>query len=257
MQVVEKFEARLQTPLRPHEFHEEFHTLRVRVQLASGDLQKALQWAEQIQHNEHYRLHQENYRLTLARIYLAQGKYAEIEKMLIGMPPLIAAMAVGTGNRITRQIESNLLLAAASAGQGRLPEAFGLIESSLAAAEPEGYTRVFLDVGEPVRELLTAYLRSPDSGYKPYAQKVLDAFSSANKAGASCSQPDGLIEPLSAREMEVLNLMAIGKTNQEIARQLIVAVGTIKAHTASIYRKLNASNLTEAVARARQLGLLS
>ena len=65
-----------------------------------------------------------------------------------------------------------------------------------------------------------------------------------------------LIEPLSQRELEVLHLMALGRTNQEIAQQLIVAPGTVKAHTASIYRKLDVANRTEAVARARQLGIL-
>jgi LuxR family maltose regulon positive regulatory protein len=65
-----------------------------------------------------------------------------------------------------------------------------------------------------------------------------------------------LIEPLTERELEVLRLMALGRTNQQIAAQLVVAPGTIKAHTASIYRKLDVANRTEAVARARQLGLL-
>jgi ATP/maltotriose-dependent transcriptional regulator MalT len=65
-----------------------------------------------------------------------------------------------------------------------------------------------------------------------------------------------LVEPLSQRELEVLHLMALGRTNQEIAQQLIVAPGTVKAHTASIYRKLDVANRTEAVARARELGIL-
>jgi ATP/maltotriose-dependent transcriptional regulator MalT len=65
-----------------------------------------------------------------------------------------------------------------------------------------------------------------------------------------------LIEPLSKRELEVLHLIALGETNQEIAGQLIVAAGTVKAHTASIYRKLDVANRTQAVARARQLGIL-
>jgi LuxR family maltose regulon positive regulatory protein len=164
------------------------------------------------------------------------------------------------GNRITRQIEPNLLLAAAVAGQQRLPEAFGYIESCLALAEPEGYIRIFLDIGEPARELLAAYLRLDAPGHKRYAQKVLDAFSPSGEASAEAStpgsQPAGLIEPLSGRELEVLRLMALGRTNQEIARQLVVARGTVKAHTASIYRKLDVANRTEAVARARQLGIL-
>ena len=61
---------------------------------------------------------------------------------------------------------------------------------------------------------------------------------------------------MSQRELEVLQLIALGRTNPEIARQLVVAPGTVKAHTASIYRKLDVANRTEAVARARQLGLL-
>ena len=64
------------------------------------------------------------------------------------------------------------------------------------------------------------------------------------------------MEPLSQREQEVLQLIALGQTNQEIALQLVVSRGTVKAHTASIYRKLNVANRTEAVARARQLGFL-
>ena len=66
-----------------------------------------------------------------------------------------------------------------------------------------------------------------------------------------------LVDPLSQRELEVLQFIALGKTNQEIAQHLVVARGTIKAHAASIYRKLDATNRTEAVARARQLGILS
>jgi LuxR family maltose regulon positive regulatory protein len=73
----------------------------------------------------------------------------------------------------------------------------------------------------------------------------------------SASSGQALIEPLSQRELEVLHLIALGRTNQEIAQQLIIAPGTVKAHTASIYRKLDVANRTEAVARARQLGILA
>jgi LuxR family maltose regulon positive regulatory protein len=252
MQIVEKFEARLQGPLRPREFDQDLRTLRVRVQLTSGDLQSASQWANQVTLNEDFRLHAGYYRLTLARIRLAQSRYADVEEMLTKNSPSPAA-----ANRITAQIESNLLLAAAIAGQGRLPEAFELIETYLSLAEPEGYIRVFLDVGEPARGLLAAYLRSDAPGHQLYARTVLDAYSLSGGTDFSGHQPAGLIEPLSDRELEVLQLMALGKTNQEIAQQLIVARGTIKAHAASIYRKLDVANRTEAVARARQLGILT
>ncbi len=252
MQVVEKFEIRLQGDLPPREFYEDIRTLRVRLQLASGDIQNPSLWADQLLLSEDFALHQAYYRLTLARIRLAQGRYAEVEKLLARTVPPASA-----GSQISRQLESNLVLAAAVAGQGRLPEAIGLIEASLALAEPEGYMRTFLDVGDPARELLAAYLRSDAPGHKLYAQKILEAFSRTGQASSSASQPAGLIEPLSRRELEVLHLLALGKTNQEIAGQLIVSPGTVKAHTASIYRKLDVANRTEAVTRARRLGILS
>ena len=252
MLIVDKFETRLQGQFRPFEFQEDFRTLRVRVQLNFGDLQNPSYWADQVQHNEDFPIHPVWYLQTLARIRLAQGRYADVEEMLAGISTLAAA-----GNRITRHIESNLLLAAAIAGQQRMPEALGLIESSLALAEPEGYIQIFLNVGEAARNLLSAYLRLDAPGHARYAQKVLDSFSSTGGACSHGPRPTGLIEPLSGRELEVLHLMALGRTNKEIARQLIVAPGTIKAHAARIYRKLDVANRTEAVAHARELGILT
>ena len=96
-----------------------------------------------------------------------------------------------------------------------------------------------------------------------YASQILTQFESdpnpaaANDEKTSSASEQPLIEPLSRRELEVLELIALGKTNQEVAQQLVVSRGTIKAHAASIYRKLDVANRTEAVARARLLGILS
>jgi LuxR family transcriptional regulator, maltose regulon positive regulatory protein len=174
MQVVEKFEKRLLEHAQPREFNEDLRTLRVRLQLASGDLQNPSQWADQICLSEDFDLHAEYYTLTLARIRLGQCRYEEVEKLLSA-----SAVAVGVGSQISKKLESNLLLAAAVAAQDRLTEALGLIEASLALAEPEGYIRIFLDVGESARGLLGAYLRSEAPAHELYAQKVLDAFSSS------------------------------------------------------------------------------
>jgi LuxR family maltose regulon positive regulatory protein len=252
MDAAEKLETRMREVSRPREFEEDFRTLRVRVQLAGGDLRSASHWADRIQRTEDFRLHPELYWLTLARIRLAEDRYAEVEAALAGVTPALTA-----GSATARQLERNLLLAAAIAGQQRLPAALELVESSLVLAEPEGYIRVFLDLGEPARELLSAYLRSVAPVHVMFAQKILDAFSPVSRAETLASQPAGLIEPLSPRELEVLHLIALGKTNREIAGQLIVAPGTVKAHTAAIYRKLDVANRTEAVARARQLGILA
>ncbi|HVN53519.1 MAG TPA: LuxR C-terminal-related transcriptional regulator [Anaerolineaceae bacterium] len=251
MQTVEQFETRLRAQSRPFEFSEDIRTLRVRARLAAGDLAAASQWAEEIRRREDFQRHEEWYRLTLARIRLAQGRYADVEKDLDEKPP-----EQGGDNRITRHIEYQMTLSAALAGQQRLPETIPLIQSSLALAEPEGNLRAFLDLGEPARELLAAYLRSDAPLHRDFAQNLLAAFAPAGEAGSRVPRPTGLVEPLSAREVEVLLLMALGRTNEEIARKLIVARGTVKAHAASIFRKLDVANRTEAVARARQLGIL-
>jgi LuxR family maltose regulon positive regulatory protein len=220
------------------------------VQLVSGDIQGASHWADQIQLGKDFELHEDQSRLTLARIRLTQGRYSEVERLLAG-----AAPPKQVGNRIAWQLESDLLVAVAIAGQQRQPEALALLAACLEKAAPEGYLRVFLDVGEPVRELLAAYLRSDGQQHEAFARKVLAAFPSPGEvAGIS---PGGLVEPLSERELEVLQLMALGNTNKQIAAQLIISPGTVKAHTANIYRKLDVANRTEAVTCARQLHILS
>jgi ATP/maltotriose-dependent transcriptional regulator MalT len=110
--------------------------------------------------------------------------------------------------------------------------------------------------------------RASANHLRDYAMRLLSHFDAEPRAVAAAQErlsPVGdplarseqaLVEPLSHRELEVLQIMALGRTNQEIARQLFVAPGTIKAHTSSIYRKLDVANRTEAVARARQLGIL-
>lgn len=251
MQAAEKLEARLQSPLRPREFEEDRHTLKVRIQLDSGDLASAVQWADQIMLSEAYNLHPEVYRLTLARIRLAQGAYAAVEQLLRGVSPWVDA-----SNLLRRKLEIHLLLAAASAAQGRLSEALEWVEASLTLAEPEGYVGVFVELGEPARDVLAAYLRTDPPAHSRFARQVLAAFSVPCGQHYPAAATVGLPEPLSERELEVLQLMALGKTNREIASQLVIAAGTVKAHAASIYRKLDAANRTEAVSRARQLGLL-
>jgi LuxR family maltose regulon positive regulatory protein len=264
MQTVEKFEARLREHAQPREFDEDLRTLRVRLQLASGDLQNPSHRADQVLLSDDFDLHKELYRLTLAYIRQAQGRYAEVEKLLARL-----VLPGPTGSRITRQLESNLLLATAIARQQRLQEAFGLIEISLALAEPEGYVRVFLNAGQPMQLLLAQWLAHASAGpLRDYAVHLLSQFeaephgitTAQEKASQGrdplASSGQALVEPLSHRELEVLHLIALGRSNQEIAAQLIVSPGTVKAHTASIYRKLDVANRTEAVARARQIGIL-
>jgi LuxR family maltose regulon positive regulatory protein len=245
LEIVEAFENRMRTDSMPAEFREDLHTLRIRVQLAGGDLRGAARRAEDVQRNPDYEELRGYYRLTLARIRLAQGRYGEVEELLDG-----AALLDAVGSQVARDVEAGLMLAAALAGQRRLPEALERLEACLALAAPDGHTRAFLDAGEPARDLLDAYLRAGDGDQLDYAREVLQSFPPAGV------QPGGLVEPLSERELEVLQLIARGCTNKEVAQQLIIAPGTVKAHTAAIYRKLDVANRTEAVARAREVGVL-
>ena len=106
-----------------------------------------------------------------------------------------------------------------------------------------------------------------EDGIMAYALREQDRHETPGKACASLeSESDGapprlgarkqLADPLSERELEVLSLLASGRTNSEIARDLFVAVGTVKSHTGNIYRKLDAKNRAEALARARELKVL-
>jgi LuxR family maltose regulon positive regulatory protein len=168
-----------------------------------------------------------------------------------------------------RAIEIRLLLALALQRGGDPKQALVALERSLALAEPQGYMRVFLDERQPMQLLLTRWLAHADhSSLRDYVIHLLSQFEGELPEAATtperlslsgdlaASPGQALVEPLSRRELDVLQLLALGKTNQQIAGQLIVAAGTVKAHTASIYRKLEVANRTEAVARARSLGIL-
>jgi LuxR family maltose regulon positive regulatory protein len=163
--------------------------------------------------------------------------------------------------RLGSVIELSILCSLALVKKGDTKKAEADLERALAIAEPEGYIRVFLDEGQPMQMLIAQWLaHSGENALRDYAIRLLSQFDvelhSIKAAQAKTSPTGDLVEPLSQRELEVLHLMATGMTNQEIARQLVVARGTVKAHTASIYRKLDTANRTEAAARARQLGIL-
>lgn len=154
-------------------------------------------------------------------------------------------------------IELRVLRSLLFVAQVKLSDAYADLERALELAGPEGYVRVFLDEGQPMQILIARWLsQSGDGPLRGYAAELLEQFESEPLPAAAVSPQQVLIEPLTARELEVLHIMALGKTNQQIAEQLVVARGTVKAHTASIYRKLDTTNRTEAVARARELGIL-
>jgi LuxR family maltose regulon positive regulatory protein len=189
--------------------------------------------------------------LAIARVLIVKGDAPSIERALALLKRLLqAAEAEG---RMGITIEALALQAFAHWKRGEQADALTALEGALRLAEPEGYIRLFADFGLPMARLLQeARSRAvmPD-----YVAKLLAVF------GADITfltnTETALPEPLSAREQEILELVAAGLTNQEIADKLVISSETVKKHTGNIYGKLGVSNRTEAVARARVLDLLT
>jgi LuxR family maltose regulon positive regulatory protein len=129
-----------------------------------------------------------------------------------------------------------------------MDEAIRTLARVLLLAEPEGFVRVFIREGAAMAALLRA---AGAQGHAPnYVKRLLEAF------GESGALQGSLLDPLSERELQVLRLAAQGLTNAEIAAELVIAHSTVKTHINRIYSKLDVSNRTQAVVRARQLQIL-
>jgi LuxR family maltose regulon positive regulatory protein len=145
-----------------------------------------------------------------------------------------------------------VLTALAHQMRGDVAAALRSLEGALALAEPEGYVRLFADEGAPMAVLLTAAAKR---GIVPrYARRLLTAF---GRTGAGTPAAEDLVEPLSARERDVLRLLASDLSGPDIARELIVSLSTVRTHTNRIFAKLGVNNRRAAVRRAEELDLLS
>lgn len=160
------------------------------------------------------------------------------------------AIARGLNQRV---IELSLLDALTSQAAGDLERAHAALEQALRLAQPEGYICIF-DQGPALARLLVEAVQR--GVFKVYIGHILAAIGMVETRSPGCAARTSYGESLSEREIEVLRLVAQGATNQEIAEQLVITVGTVKSHINHILRKLDSDNRTEAVARARGLGLL-
>jgi LuxR family maltose regulon positive regulatory protein len=252
--------------------HAELLALKARILLRQSALDAASYWADEALRLAGRDRGQTGEMVALAALRVQVARSQPDEAVTLLTRALAAAEEHGW---LGLALELRILRSLALWQQGAAREAEADLQFALALAEPEGAVRAFLDEGEPLAALLRKLARRPlgtagegchgDSA--PFLTSLLAAFGAPGEAQTPIGTPQPgrnalspgalpLIEPLSDRELEVLRLMAAGLTNEQIARRLIIALGTVKAHIHHISGKLGAQNRARAVARAQELGLL-
>ena len=230
---------------------------------AENDFQASSQWEED--HDSGWRSQTGRVRDALT-IALARARIARYHRLrddsALGQaraliePTLKQAQASGLLLYGTRFL---LLDALASYALRDTASAITTLKRALSQAEPENYVRSFLDIGKPMEEFLLWSLESQslsEPHLRTYVSKLLSHFGADISVEIQPPTGDALIEPLSQRELDVLRLIAKGLSNREISERLFLALSTVKGHTRIIFDKLQVQRRTEAVARARELGLL-
>ncbi len=230
--------------------------LRTRVWVAQGRLSEALLWVQErgLSVDDELSFLREFEYIMLARVLIAEYMRDPIDRTVREAMRLLDRLrqAAEDGGRMGSVIEIMILQSLAFQAQGNFAPALLTLERALRLAEPEGYVRIFVDEGLPMTQLLS---EASVHGMMPdYVGKLLAVFEGGKKPDLAANQP--LIEPLSLRELEVLQLIAQGLSNHEISERLFLALSTVKGHNQKIFEKLQVQRRTEAIVRARELGLL-
>jgi LuxR family maltose regulon positive regulatory protein len=237
---------------------------RAWVALDDRDLQPARDWLDHTRRDDTDPIdlaHLLDY-TVLARVRLAAGESDRALRLLGRLYQL--AEAAGHGRRV---IEILILTARAWQAKGEHARALEVLHRAIELAEPEGYVRAFVDEGETIRLLILDFRfwiktqASPSAHLLAYADRLLACFEPVVEQSPPTiqnrqSKVQNSLNPLSEREIEVLRLIAAGRSNEEIAKRLIISLGTVKAHTSNIYRKLDVRGRAQAVVKARELHLL-
>jgi LuxR family maltose regulon positive regulatory protein len=233
------------------------------LRVAQNDFQAIAQWERD--HDSEWRARvgrpRESFPILLARGCIARYYHQRDDSALrqaraLIEPALEQAQASSLMFNVTRLL---ILHALALYAQRETASALTTLRRALALAEPEAYVRSFLDLGKPMEAMLLWSLAGgalSETHLRAYAGRLLSEFGAAVATQASRPSGDALVEPLTARELEVLRLIAQGLSNREIGERLFLAVSTVKGHARIIFDKLQVQRRTEAVARARDLGLL-
>ncbi|MDQ5810802.1 MAG: HTH-type transcriptional regulator MalT [Actinomycetota bacterium] len=229
-----------------------------RLHLTRGDLTAAVLELERIAGTSAVSVSmvRESGQITRARLTMVRGEHDEALQLLEGLRE-----AAEASDRKGNLLEILVLQALALWATNEKERAVTTLTRALVLAEPEGYVRTFADEGAAMGDLLSEVLDAQQRGRLDatpsvpmrYLAKLLAALAREDAAPAA---DERLPEPLSERELEVLALVAAGMSNKEIAGRLFVSVTTVKTHINNLYRKLDARSRIQAVARARELGLI-
>ncbi len=229
--------------------------LKTRVWVAQGRLGEALDWAREQGVSAHDALSyvREFDHITLARVLLAQYRSDGADGTVREAVGLLERLrqAAEAGERMGSVIEILVLQALAYQRQGNTASALVALGRALALAEPEGYVRLFVDEGPTMGALLEKVMKQGIG--RNYARQLLSAF---GRAADRTTVTQGMVEPLSERELDVLRLLATDLSGPEMARELMVSLNTLRTHTKNVYSKLGVSNRRAAVRVAEELHLL-
>lgn len=232
--------------------------LKTRIYLKHGQLSKAQDWVREsgIKVNDELSYLREFEHITLARVLIVEYQSVASEDKMKDALGLLSRLlqTAEDAKRMGSMLEILTVQALAFHAHSETSQALASLKHALTLAETEGYFRFFVNEGKPMAELLTALSHArEDERLNNYVHKLMNAF---DKTKPEPANAQSLIDPLSERELEVLRLVADGLSNDEISQKLFLALSTVKGHNLRIFGKLQAKSRTEAVARARELGLL-
>jgi LuxR family maltose regulon positive regulatory protein len=231
--------------------------------LQQKDLKAAVHWAEsnEWQPEDELDYLREQEWLTLARIRIVQYHQNPSTSRLGDVLHLLDRLVSNAEShqRIHSVINILMLAALAMHAQGDAGAAIDALVRALRLASPEGYVRLFVDEGRPLADLLSNVIKTEqvEPNLRHYAAMLLGVqnMQESGEATAVATAQVAGGESLTPRELEVLHLLAAGKSNQAIAHELVVEIGTVKRHVSNIMDKLQVQSRLEAVARARNLGI--
>ena len=226
---------------------------QTRIWLVQGKLDATAQWV--IKHgleptDEFLFVFEPEY-IALARILLAQGQLSEASDLLKRL-----RSAAEVGGRYLRVVELCLLQALTAQSDGESSLAMAYLTQAIEFAAGRGILRTFVDEGPAVARLLYEAVKREIE--PEFVQRLIAAFpaESPEPARATKFETNEWVEPLTDRELEILQRIAEGLTNRKIGSRLYLSANTVKAHLRNVYGKLNVNNRTQAVNRARALGLI-